>query len=139
MSTFYLEILAPERALYRGECESLVVPLSDGQLGVLAGHSRMIAAIVPGEIAYTVPGEGKRVAAVTSGMVNIAGNRVRVLTDTALFPEEIDEESERRNADIARLQLAQKQSRHEYLLSQLTFARAVNNLRFKRHQNQDLH
>ncbi len=139
MKTFYLEILAPERTLYRGPCESLIIPVDDGQMGILAGHSRMIADIVPGEIAYTVPGEGKKIAAVTSGMINVSGDTVRVLTDTALFPDEIDEEREKRDAEEARAQLNRKQSNRDYLLSQLTFARAVNNLRVKKHQTGDIH
>lgn len=138
MNTFHLEILSPQRPVYQGACISLVVPLNDGQIGIQAGHSRMIAAIVPGEVSFTLPDGETRYAAVSSGMVNVSGDFVRVLTDTALFPDEIDEEREQRDAETAREELRRKQSIRDYRLSQLTFARAINNLRVKKHQNNDI-
>ena len=42
---FQLEILTPERAFYRGECISVIVPVSDGMLGIMANHTPMTAAI----------------------------------------------------------------------------------------------
>ena len=67
MDTFQLNILSASSAFYEGECESLVVPTPDGKRGVLAHHSNAIAAISPGELSYTVPGE-KRSPFVTSGV-----------------------------------------------------------------------
>mgnify|MGYP000758925902 FL=1 len=67
MDTFQLNILSASSAFYEGECESLVVPTPDGKCGVLAHHSNAIAAISPGELSYTVPGE-KRSPFVTSGV-----------------------------------------------------------------------
>ena len=43
---FQLEILTPERAFYRGECISVIVPVSDGMLGIMANHTPMTAAIL---------------------------------------------------------------------------------------------
>ena len=33
---FHLRVLASDRAFYDGDCESLTVPVSDGELGILA-------------------------------------------------------------------------------------------------------
>ena len=69
MDTFQLNILSASSAFYEGECESLVVPTPDGKRGVLAHHSNAIAAISPGELSYTVPGEKPRLASVSHGMI----------------------------------------------------------------------
>lgn len=53
---FQLEILTPERAFYRGECISVIVPVSDGMLGIMANHTPMTAAITDGEVVFTLPG-----------------------------------------------------------------------------------
>ena len=45
---FHLRVLASDRAFYDGDCESLTVPVSDGELGILAHHSNLVAAVVPG-------------------------------------------------------------------------------------------
>ena len=133
MNTFYLEILSPERAFYTGDCVSLTLPLGDGLYGVMANHEPLTAAIVPGEVSFTKPGGQRVVCAVSQGMVDIRKKRVRVLCESALAPDEIDEERERREAEIASEDMKGKQSYKEYMLSQITFARAVNNLRVKRH------
>ena len=53
MTTFHLEILSPERTFYNGDCISLVVPISDGMLGVQANHTPLTAAISDGEAVFT--------------------------------------------------------------------------------------
>ena len=102
MDTFQLNILAASSAFYEGECESLVVPTSDGKRGVLAHHSNAIAAISPGELSYTVPGEKPRLAAVSHGMIKIEDNHVLVLVETAEKPEDIDRIRNQQKADAAR-------------------------------------
>ena len=89
MDTFQLNILSASSAFYEGECESLVVPTPDGKCGVLAHHSNAIAAISPGELSYTVPGEKPRLAAVSHGMIKIEDNHVLVLVETAEKPEDL--------------------------------------------------
>ena len=44
MNTFPLKILDVESPFYEGECLSLVIPTSDGQYGIQAGHSAPPAA-----------------------------------------------------------------------------------------------
>lgn len=111
MDTFQLNILSASSAFYEGECESLVVPTPDGKRGVLAHHSNAIAAISPGELSYTVPGEKPRLAAVSHGMIKIEDNHVLVLVETAEKPEDIDRIRNQQKADAARETLLQKQSR----------------------------
>ena len=90
MSSFKVHILAADESFYEGECESLVVPTSNGQYGIWANHANTISAIVPGEMLYRLPGGQEQRAAVSSGMVKIENNEVLVLVDSAERPEEID-------------------------------------------------
>ena len=131
MKTFHLEILSPERPFYDGECVSLVAPISDGMVGIMADHTPFTAAVMDGEVLFTLPDGTKRSCAVANGMLDITSNDARLLCESALAPEEIDEELERRALEEARLQLSEKQGRQDYMLSQLAFARAFNNLKVK--------
>ena len=54
MDTFQVHILAADRTFYEGPCVSLTVPTNDGERGILAHHSSMIAAIQPGTLRYQV-------------------------------------------------------------------------------------
>ena len=131
MEQFSVRILAADRTFYDGPCVSLTVPTSDGELGILAHHSPMIAAVQPGTLRYQAPGEEVRLAAVSPGMVKVEDNEVLVLVDSAERPEEIDAARARREADEAMEAILQKKSIQEYQVAQGTLARALNRLRVK--------
>ena len=95
MTPFSLDILTPEKPFFKGECVSLVIPTSDGMMGILANHSPLTAAVHDGKIVFTLPDGTLRVCAVTRGMVNVASKRVRVLCESAIDPADIDVEQER--------------------------------------------
>ena len=131
MQQFQVHILAADRTFYDGPCVSLTVPTSDGELGILAHHSPIIAAVQPGTLRYQAPGEDVKLAAVSPGMVKVENNEVLVLVDSAERPEEIDAARAQREADEAREALLQKKSRQEHQIAQATLARALNRLRVK--------
>ncbi len=128
---FQVYILAADCAFYEGACESLIVPTIQGQYGILAGHSNMIAAVVPGILQYTIPGQPAQTAAVSAGLVKAEGEEVLVLVDTAERPEDIDENRAKRAADEAREEILQKKSIQEHRSAQASLARAINRLRVK--------
>lgn len=131
MDTFQVHILAADQTFYEGPCLSLTIPASDGELGILAHHSPMIAAVKPGTLRYQVPGEEPRLAAISPGIVKVEKDDVLVLVDSAERPEDIDVVRAQREADEAREALLQKRSRQEHQIAQATLARALNRLRVK--------
>ena len=131
METFRVHILAADKNFYEGACVSLTVPTSDGEQGILACHSDMIAAIRPGMLRFQIPDGPVQLAAVSSGMVKIEKNEVLVLVDSVERPEEIDAARARREADEAQEAMLQRKSRQEYQLAQASLARAMNRLRVK--------
>lgn len=135
MNSFHLEILTPEKVFYRGECVSLIVPISDGMLGVMANCEPLTASMTIGEAYYTRPDGEKILFSISGGMIDVQNNTVKLLCEYALLPEEIDEELERREAEQARAELAKKQSHRDYLLSKHMLMNAVNNLKVKQKQS----
>jgi len=135
MNSFHLEILSPERVFYRGECVSLIVPISDGMLGVMANCEPFTASLTIGEAYYTKPDGEKVLFSISGGMIDVQGLNVTLLCESALLPEEIDEEQERQEAEQARAELAKAQSRMDYLIAQHVLLDAVNNLKVKQKQS----
>ncbi len=133
MKTFHLQMLSPDRAFYIGECVSLVVPVFDGMLGIMADHLPITAAIFDGEVSFTLPNGEKRVCAVSKGMLDVGQSGVRVLCGEMLSPDEIDEGRELYYAKKAEEELKIKQSRKKYALLELSLAEAMNNLNVKKH------
>lgn len=132
MNQFMIRILASDRVFYEGPCESLIVPTMNGQYGILAGHSNMVSAIIPGKLTYRVPGGTNQEVAVSSGMVKVEKEEVLLLVDTAERPEEIDINRAIRDAEEAKEQMLQKRSFQEYRMAQTNLAKAINRLKLKR-------
>lgn len=131
MESFQARILAADRIFYEGPCLSMTVPTSDGELGILARHASMIAAVRPGTLRFQPPEQPVQAAAISPGMVKVEGNEVLVLVDSIERPEEIDAAWAQREADEAREALLQKRSRQEHQVAQAALARALNRLRVK--------
>lgn len=131
MTAFNLEILTPERIFYRGECISLIVPITDGMLGIMANREPITASLTNGEAYYTKPDGKKILFSVSGGMIDVDGNTVKVLCEYALLPEEIDEERERKEMENARAELRKEQSKRDYALSKLMLSNAINNIKVK--------
>ena len=135
MNVFKLHLMGADRLFYDGDCVSVIVPAVDGQYGVLAGHSNLITAIVPGELTFTVPGEKPEVCAVAGGIMKVEDGDVMVLADSILRPEEIDEERAEREIAEAKEIILQKRSRMEYNAAQAQLARAASKLKIARSYN----
>ena len=84
-----LEIVTPERMLLREEVATVVVPAALGYLGVLPGHAPLVAGLNPGIVRYRTGDRAYRLA-IAGGFVEIAGNKVVILADTAERAEDID-------------------------------------------------
>lgn len=127
-STFYLEIITPERQFYIGPAESLILPALDGQLGVEAGHEPTVTAMEPGELRYKVGGQWQ-VAVVGQGFAEIKPDYVILLAATAERLDEIDRKRAEAARHRAEERLRQKQSIQEYHHSKAALARAMARLK----------
>ena len=131
MDTFQVRILAADDSFFEGNCQFMVIPASDGALGILAHHSNMIAAVVPGELRFQPDDGALRTASVSAGLVKVENNEVLVLVDAAERPEDIDVNRAKRAADEAREALLQQKRRQEYKRAQANLARAISRLRVR--------
>ena len=89
MADMRLEIVTAERVVYSEDVSILVAPGSDGELGILPSHAPLLTTLDPGEIRVTKDGEETHMA-VSGGFLEVIGNRVTILADTAEHAEEID-------------------------------------------------
>jgi F-type H+-transporting ATPase subunit epsilon len=101
-----VDIVTIERLVYSEDADMLVAPGVDGEIGILPQHAPLITALRPGELRVTRGSEMENFA-IGGGYLEVSGNRVTVLADTAERADEID---------IARAQAARE--RAERLLSE---------------------
>jgi F-type H+-transporting ATPase subunit epsilon len=86
---FELGIVTPEGRVYQGRVESVVLPGSEGDFGVLGGHERFLAPLRIGEIEIRDE-RGRRFAAISGGFADVSGEQVVVLAETCELAERID-------------------------------------------------
>ena len=89
MADMRLEIVTAERVVYSEDVSVLVAPGIDGELGVLPRHVPLLTMLKPGEICVVKDGE-ESFMAVSGGFLEVLGNKVTILADTAERVEEID-------------------------------------------------
>ena len=89
-AAFQLDVLAASVPFFRGKCVSVVIPTTDGEYGVLAGHCNAVGAVTAGELQFETEEGERRRAAVAQGLFKIDGDRVLLLLDAAERPEDID-------------------------------------------------
>lgn len=135
MNTFKLTVLSAEKPFYEGDCYYLAFPSVDGEFGIQANHSNMIAAIVPGTLRVTVPGEEEQIAAISDGIIKVENNTVLILVDTIERYEEIDENRALRAMEEAKEAILQKKSIKEYYDAQARMTRALGRLKTKHYKH----
>ena len=91
MSTISLEIVTAERVVYSEDVDVVVAPGVEGQLGILPQHTPLMTMLEPGELMVRQSGEEQSMF-VSGGFLEVQGNKVTVLADTAERAEEIDAE-----------------------------------------------
>ena len=87
--TFTLEVVTPARQVVHEAVNEAQIPVLGGYIGVLPGHTPLLAEMGIGELSYHV---GNRVVSCTSigGFVEVLADRVIVLADSAERAEEIN-------------------------------------------------
>lgn len=87
---FQFELVTPERLLLAQEADMVVVPGSEGNFGVLAGHAPLISTIRPGIIDIYEGRVITRRIFVVGGIAEVTPQRCTVLADEAFEPEALD-------------------------------------------------
>jgi F-type H+-transporting ATPase subunit epsilon len=88
MATFHFDLVSPENLVFSGEVEHVVVPGTEGEFGVLAGHAPMIAMLKPGILKILGP-EERRIM-VVGGFAEVNPDGLTVLADRAILVDDLD-------------------------------------------------
>ena len=84
-----LEIVTPERLAYSDTVDSVVLPGSEGEMGVLPHHAPLLATLGVGELRIRKGGT-EEAFAIVGGFVQVRPDKVVVMAETADMASEID-------------------------------------------------
>jgi F-type H+-transporting ATPase subunit epsilon len=84
-----LEIVTPERLAYSDTVDSVVLPGSEGELGVLPHHAPLVSMLGVGELRIR-KGASEESFAIVGGFLQVRPDKVVVMAETADLASEID-------------------------------------------------
>ena len=96
-----LDIVTPDKAIVHDDVDEVQLPGWEGALGILPGHTPLLALLKPGELWYR-KGQEKTFFVLDFGMAEVLPDKVTVLVRLADKPEEIDaakQEADRQAAE----------------------------------------
>ncbi len=79
MTTFKFELVSPERLLLSEDVEQVVVPGSEGDFTVLAGHAPVLSTLRPGVMDVKLPGGKAKRLYVKAGFAEVDPESLTVL------------------------------------------------------------
>jgi F-type H+-transporting ATPase subunit epsilon len=87
-----LEIVTPERLAYSDTVDSVVLPGSEGEIGVLPHHAPLVSMLGVGELRIRKGGVEESFA-IVGGFLQVRPDKVVVMAETADMASEIDLET----------------------------------------------
>ena len=100
----HVEVVSADRTVWSGDATRVIARTSEGDVGILPGHAPLLSLLVDG-VVDVLTDEGETwVAAVSTGFISVAHNRVSILSEYAEASHDIDLEKARQ--DLERAQAA---------------------------------
>ena len=106
--TLRVELVAPDGEVWSGRARMVIAKTLDGDLGVLTGHSPLLGILAEGSLVRIIdPEEGggsagqEMVAAVSSGFLAVADDRVSILSREAQLGFQVDASAVQAELDVA--------------------------------------
>lgn len=127
MTPFRLQIITPEKTVFDGETEQIIVRTTVGDVGILKGHEPYCAALGIGQMRIMKDGEFRR-AATSGGIIKVSKEMTTILVQTCEWSDEIDVERANAAKAAAEERLKAAKSDKELLLADAKLKRALNRI-----------
>jgi F-type H+-transporting ATPase subunit epsilon len=114
VADLHVELVSVERLIWSGEATMVIARTTEGDLGVLAGHSPLLGQLADGGVVrIREEGGDELVAAVHGGFLSVTGEGVSILAEQAELAGEIDVERARAALERARRGEEDEQDSHQ--------------------------
>ena len=123
-----VKLVVPEGEVWAGAADRVVAKTLDGDVGILGSHTPLLGIISPGSVVRILP-EGAATggwieAAVDSGFLSVAADRVSILARQAVLGTEVDKQTVRAELEsaVASAKTSGEPDSADYLRAQLRAA-----------------
>ncbi len=126
--TIHCDIVSAEAQIYSGLVEMLIATGATGELGVCYGHAPLLTGLVPGPIRIIEQGGEEHIYYASGGYLEVQGDVVTVLADTAIRADDVDEAAAEEARKAAEEALANQSSELDYGRASAQLAEAAAQL-----------
>jgi len=102
--TLHVSLVVPDRELWSGFASTVIAKTTEGDIGVLTGHSPVFGVLAEGSLVEILHGDsehGPVRAAVSGGFLSVEDDRVSILAAQAQLGAEVDAEQARQELEGA--------------------------------------
>lgn len=89
---FKFELVSPEKLLFSGEVEQVLVPGAEGDMTIMAKHAPLITTLRPGLLEVEFPGGKRQRFFARGGFAEVVPAGLTVLAETAIDLDEMSPE-----------------------------------------------
>lgn len=90
---FRLQILSPTKEVLDCRVSDVILPAYDGESGVLPEHENFVGNLGTGALKYVIDGDDHW-CMVSSGIFEVSNGDVKILTESATLPDDVNTEVE---------------------------------------------
>jgi F-type H+-transporting ATPase subunit epsilon len=123
-----VEVVTPERVVYSGQAEMVIARGVQGDLGILPNHMPLVSPLKIAPVRIKTEGEKEVKMAVSGGFMEVRGDKVTILAETAELPGDIDVERAKAAKARAEKRLAEKYAELDVQRAERALQRAMARL-----------
>ena len=134
--TFKLNIITPDKDFFNDDVEMVIVRTVEGDMGILGNHEPVVAPLAIGGIRVRKNENEEFVeASCSGGFINIAEDKVDVVTDSAEWADEIDLERAETSLERAKERFNSRNDSIDVMRAKLSLTRAMNRINIASNKN----
>jgi len=104
--TLHVALVVPDRELWAGEARTVIAKTTEGDIGVLSGHSPVFGILAEGSLVEILPPSESpdapvTRAAVSGGFLSVASDQVSILAAEAQLSDDVDTAQARQDLEAA--------------------------------------
>jgi F-type H+-transporting ATPase subunit epsilon len=123
-----VEIVTPERVVFSGEATMVIARGAEGELGILPNHIPLVTPLKIAPVRIKLEGDKELKVAVSGGFMEVRGDKVTILAETAELPDQIDVERAQRAKARAEQRLSERHPDLDIRRAERALQRALTRL-----------
>ena len=127
MKTMNVSVVTPDGKVFDGDVEMVSVKTINGGLGILPNHIPLVTPLTIGAVRIK-KGSDMTLVAITGGLMEVRGDQVSILAESAELPSDIDVTRAHAAKERAERRLQQNKDDVDFKRAEMSLKRAINRL-----------